>query len=135
MGAGAFSLLKRHGSLAKWLILTAFCLRALIPVGFMPAFSAGSVSSFKVVICSAGGAHTVDFDLGGSDPAPGTDTKSDSPCAFAGLGTASIGAVAIASIEAPAFEARTIGRQLPDYAVPPARAGPAVGSRAPPILA
>jgi hypothetical protein len=112
----------------------AFALRALIPVGYMPDFATLSKGSFEVVICSAAGHGGVAIlDLAGR-PAPHKHGgKVDHVCAFSGMA-----AVAFPVVQSsPVVIGRTFliqARQFADSLVPPARAGPPLGSRGPPAI-
>lgn len=119
----------------RWIIhllLVAFTLRALIPVGYMPDLAAASRGVLRIVICTAAGAKLLTVDENG-DPAPQERADhSDKPCAFSGL----------ASVAVPALEAATVGPPelggppliaRPSVEAPPARAGPAHRTRAPPL--
>ena len=117
------------------LLLAVLALRALIPAGYMPDFSAAAGGVFKVVICSASGQKSITLD-GIDRNAPSHDQKashSDQPCAFTGLA-----AVALTDPTAgpSQFATMTATAVIPPLAVevPPARAGPPLGSRGPPQL-
>lgn len=133
-------LLSRGNGAAKgWMIrllLAVVVLRALIPVGFMPDFGAAANGVFKVVICTASGTQLVALDADGQPikGVPSSDQKAqhhDEPCAFAGLVT-----VAAAPIDTPhiIIPQRDAGVTIvaADVTLPPARAGPPLGSRGPP---
>lgn len=119
------------GWIARVLIVALLC-RALIPVGFMPDFSATGV--VKLVICSASGFKPIALsDEDTHRPAKGS-SHPDQPCAFsAATVTAALPPVGIAALVAPDAD---LGFEASDTTtgLPPARAGPALGSRAPPSL-
>lgn len=76
----------RHAAL--WVLLCAFVLRALIPVGYMPDFGSLNRGALKVVICTGAGSKTLVLDATG-DPVPSRQTrKVDHPCAFTGIAAA-----------------------------------------------
>ena len=118
------------------LLLLAFALRALVPVGYMPDFAAAAKGEYKVVICSAAGSKTISLDADGlpASQQPGDHAPAghdDQPCAFTGI-------VAMADPEFPGLKISAPVTALEIIAprrtaeLPPARAGPALGSRAPP---
>lgn len=118
------------------LLLAAVVLRALIPVGFMPDFSAAANGVFKVVICTASGTKYVTVDADGQpvDSAPLSGQKAqhqDEPCAFAGLLPIAIAALEAPHLIVPQFDVAKIGVSA-DVTLPPARAGPVLGARGPP---
>jgi hypothetical protein len=132
--AGAMNIQRdgiRNGRLEEWvlrLLLVVFALRALVPPGYMPELSALSKGVLKVVICTASGTKTVDADEPDHpNPAP----HHDQPCAFAGLV-----AFDVPQLEPVAVQnavARSAGLIAPlAVSLPPARAGPILGSRGPP---
>lgn len=124
----------RHGALRQWvasLLTVLFVARALIPTGYMPDFSAAAKGVFKVVICSAGGAKSVVLDADGKPvPHPKGD-QHEQPCAFTGMAAVSLPVIEALAVEAPDFQVSSV---IPRLAVqlPPARAGPQLGSRGPP---
>lgn len=76
----------RHAAL--WVLLSAFALRALIPVGYMPDFESLNGGALKVVICTGGGSKTLVLDAAGN-PIPSRHAhKVDHPCAFTGIAAA-----------------------------------------------
>lgn len=120
------------GRWLTWLLLALMCLRALIPSGYMTA--AADDGSITLVICTAHGAKTItlgpDADPTGEER---SSTAASEPCAFAGLmpvvveppSAIAVAAPVVAEVALPAMPRRGVR--------PPARAGPAHGSRAPPI--
>ncbi len=125
-----------HGALRQWvasLLTLLFVARALIPVGYMPDFSAATKGVFKVVICSAFGAKTVALDADGTPiPHPKGD-QHEQPCAFTGMAAVSLPVADAMPVEARDFQVLAV---IPRLAVqlPPARAGPQLGSRGPPLV-
>lgn len=63
------------------------CLRALIPVGFMPDLAAAQRSTFRVIICSAHGITTIKVDETGKILPRKADVKGGQQCAFSVLET------------------------------------------------
>lgn len=126
---------KRRGLIRRWLghlVLLALVCRALIPTGYMPDFS-GVGEGLKVVICSVHGIQTVDFDAGDHKVPANPGTSHQQPCAFSSTPT-------LASLDVPqvdiaprsiAIDAALIGIF---EGMRPVRAGPALGSRAPPLF-
>jgi hypothetical protein len=113
------------------LLLFAFALRALIPVGFMPDLAAARNGNFQVVICTVQGMMTVEVDGNGKIVPEKTGAKAGEHCVFSVLGTLLL----------PTFDGnvaltgrRIVAAEIPSLAVdlPPVRAGPQLGSRGPP---
>lgn len=122
--------------LAAQLLVVVLCLRALIPIGFMTDAHAAKSGAFRLVICSAyGGVSTIDVDLGLDRGGPQKSSQShDQPCAFAGLGADVSDLVQTVMVILPRV-AHSARRVLARHAVlPPACAGPVLGSRAPPSI-
>ncbi|MEQ1715029.1 MAG: DUF2946 family protein [Hyphomicrobium sp.] len=127
----------RIGALKRWvahLLLLALVSRALIPVGYMPDFSAAAKGAFKVVICSAMGAQTIALDEGGKPHLPDqSNGHHEQPCAFSGLAAVALPALdAIPIVIAEFRNSALIPRVV--VQLPPTRAGPVLGSRGPPQL-
>lgn len=126
-------LILSHRRLAAAVMLAALCMRLLVLTGFMPTMADGTIT---VSICSGSGARTMAIALPGlADHDPGTTDHpaSQMPCAFAGLGLASLAAVdpvvlavAIAFVmaRAPAGLVR-VPSPRPEYLRPPLRGPPA----------
>lgn len=111
----------------RCILLFALVLRGLIPVGFMPVASAAGIVP-GIVICHGNGADSAAIKESGK---PATEKPTHEPCAFAGL----------SAVAAPVFYVTLAYQPIPreqhaqlqpTVVVPPVRAGPAVGSRAPP---
>lgn len=114
-------------------VLAAFLLRALIPAGFMPDFGAASRGVFQVVICSANGLEHLTLDVNGKPVHEQKSSHQHQPCAFSGLAAVALPDLAAGQVNAP--DHRVIG--LIAYraiGLPPARAGPPLGSRGPPQI-
>ena len=79
IGLGHWRELRRELMLP--LLLLALVVRAIVPAGYMPSFSAGSVD---LVLCSVDAGRLIEVDFGKSEPAGGKH-MADAPCAFAGL--------------------------------------------------
>lgn len=127
--------------LRRWaasVLVALALLRALIPPGFMPDFNSATLGDFKLVICTSSGLHVLDTGSGNASPdAPQDKPESqpaghDQPCAFA-IVFADAGRIQDFTVLKPSF---AVSRPVlpPQINLPPARAGPALGSRAPPIL-
>ncbi|NOT72588.1 MAG: DUF2946 domain-containing protein [Hyphomicrobium sp.] len=126
----------KFGVLQRWvtrLLLLAFVGRALVPVGYMPDFSAASNGVFKVVICSAMGAKTIALDGSGKQLPDQEDVKHNQPCAFTGMAAVALSALDAIPLEVKEFQTPTFTPRLA-VELPPARAGPQLGSRGPPQL-
>lgn len=78
------NLLLRHRALAAWLIAAALLMKALVPGGFMPVVSAGSIT---IELCSGFGPEKMTMampgmaDHGGKHDQSG---KGEMPCGFGG---------------------------------------------------
>ncbi|MEQ1669948.1 MAG: DUF2946 family protein [Hyphomicrobium sp.] len=119
---------------SKWLsrlLIVAFALRALIPVGYMPDFASAANGSFKVVICTAAGTQTVYLNLDGSPPTPQHTSNDGDQCAFSGIATVTLPEVAADAIRWSSNASTAVAVQR--ESLPPIRAGPVLGSRGPPI--
>ncbi|UIJ44233.1 hypothetical protein LZK98_14280 [Sphingomonas cannabina] len=100
----------RHRRLALWLVGAALLMKLLVPAGFMPGLSNGSI---VVQLCNGqGGAQTILMDIPGKpgDHDSGDPKKAEMPCAFSGLSAPALGptdpillAIAVAWIIATAF--------------------------------
>lgn len=115
-------------------LLAAFALRAIIPVGYMPDLTAVSNGVLKIVICSSDGIKTVALNADGTPAAPDRHGEAHKhPCAFSGIGGLIL-AAAIAPPPPMSFDVRE--QSMPRYAADllDHRAGPPLGSRAPPSL-
>jgi hypothetical protein len=122
------------GRFRHWLsqvVLFAFVCRALIPVGFMPDFTGAAKGVYRVVICTGYGPQSIDLDSNGKKIPSKHGTSQHQPCAFSTSAT-------VASLNLPDVNVAPLGivaevvATRTFEALPPARAGPAVGSRAPP---
>lgn len=121
---------RRHARLwAARFFVVCFALRALIPTGFMPDFSAVKDGKISVVICTAQGNKTITVTLDGK---PGhSQSKAHDICPFAAAPAA--GSVPeLIQVRATASEANV--RLFPSQAdlVIVRQAGPVLGSRGPP---
>ena len=120
----------------RWLshlALFVFIARSLVPVGFMPDFTSGKDGAFRIVICTGYGTQTVDLDANGHKLPAKPGASHHQPCAFSASS-----AVADLPLVAMPVEDREFASVLAHAVIfdvlPPARAGPAVGSRAPPQI-
>jgi len=122
---------------AGWLghvLLAALLLRALVPHGYMPDLSASADGVIKFVICSAAGAKVVTLNPDGTTSEDkGTPGHMGEPCAFAASSHLPLPEIASVEIAPPEFVALA-GPALAHDILPPARAGPPLGSRGPPLL-
>lgn len=120
--------------LAAWALLCAMALRALVPPGFMPDFTALAEGAFPIVICSGGLERTILLDRDGNPIQPADPDGSKAPCLFALLGSVALPLLLLLVLLAPepAPEPRPRRLQPPQHpARPPGTAGP----RAPPLPA
>lgn len=77
--------LLRHRWLATWLVGAALLMKVLVPAGFMPTVSNGTI---LVQLCTGMGVQTVAIEIPGlADHSEGKDQQkaADQPCAFSGL--------------------------------------------------
>jgi hypothetical protein len=126
----------RLSALRRWvvrLLLISFAFRALIPLGYMPDAGAASGGVFKVVICTASGNVLVDVDNDGLPVKNQDKVHHDTPCAFSGLGHIGLPVVELPALPQPVLAVASYAFASMPH-VPPARAGPAHGSRAPPQI-
>ena len=78
-----------HRRWAAWLFAAALLMKLLVPAGFMPAASAGTIA---IELCTGSGAQTITIP-GEHQDEQGRHGKASSPCIFAGLGGPSLAAV------------------------------------------
>lgn len=126
----------KQNALRRWvshLLLLAFVARAIIPAGYMPDFAAAAQGVFKVVICTASGQQSLTLDAEGNPVPEPSQQHHDQPCAFSGLTALNTPELTVLTIARPVYD-MTQRVPLSYVLLPPARAGPAHGSRAPPTL-
>ena len=117
---------------ATRVLMAAFILRALIPVGYMPDLGLLSKGILKVVICTGSGSKTLLLDHTGK-PLPAKNTaKHNQVCAFTGLAGVALPTIDHSPIMRD-FEANPLIKSA-EMVLPPVRAGPILGSRGPPQL-
>ncbi|MEZ5898648.1 MAG: hypothetical protein R3D51_04055 [Hyphomicrobiaceae bacterium] len=116
--------------IAKILII-AFACRALIPVGYMPDFDALSKGVVKVVICTSSGDQVIALDANGKPHPAQNGAHVHHPCAFSGLASVDLPDLGLNSPK-PAFVEDNLPNASQAAMLPPARAGPGLGSRGPP---
>lgn len=127
------TLLSRHRWLAMWLVGAALLMKMLVPAGFMPAMSNGTI---LVQLCSSTGVRTVAMEMPGlSGQSGGQDQHAvaDQPCVFSGLSIPGLaGADPLLLAIAIAFIMATGRRTAPaaviwrhNHVRPPSRAPPA----------
>lgn len=129
----------KEGTLRRWLahlLLLAFALRALIPAGYMPDFTVAAHGAFKVVICSAASSSPIQVDLLDGSGSPTDQTEKHSKhasdiCAFTGIAAIALPDLQIEPLLLLEFAAIALTYPLA-VTLPPVRAGPALGARAPP---
>ena len=118
-----------HRRWAAWLFAAALLMKLLVPAGFMPASSAGTIA---IELCTGSGAQTITIPAEHQDEQSGHG-KAASPCIFAGLGAPSLAAadpvllaLALAFVFTTAFAAasapgaRTLAHLRPPLRGPPA---------------
>lgn len=114
------------------ILLLAFVLRALIPVGYMPDFKALSKGGFQIVICTANGSDPIFYRPDGTKHRK-EQSHADQPCAFSGINAVALPDLAIDAGPPESGGAAHFQVRL-EAALPPTRAGPVLGSRGPPIF-
>lgn len=134
MGIGAISLI--GDAMQRWmthLLLIAFFVRALVPAGYMSEFSSISDAGLKIVICTGVGAKTIVLDENGKLVPTPDNGHHDQPCAFSGL--TAVALPALLSLATSAVEFGAVNFTPPTIVQrPPARDGPTLGSRGPPLI-
>ncbi|MGE5266088.1 MAG: DUF2946 family protein [Deltaproteobacteria bacterium] len=110
----------------------AVILRALIPAGFMPVFAEHEGGGLKIVICTAHGTKLVSTDQDGRPDDRSVEKHTSEPCAFVPMAVFTPPDVIVTP--APAVHHDPVLTFHAAVTLPPARAGPANGSRAPPTL-
>ncbi|HPG89666.1 MAG TPA: hypothetical protein PLD46_08425 [Hyphomicrobium sp.] len=115
------------------LLLLAFCLRALVPVGYMPDLRATAAGHFKVVVCSASGTKSITLDKDGIPVPDRGAPHRDEPCAFSTLTHSAVTLFDVVAFIAPDHQL-VADKPTGDVQLPPARAGPTLGSRGPPQI-
>ncbi|SFR76275.1 DUF2946 family protein [Sphingomonas jatrophae] len=88
----ARALILRHRALAAALFACAMLLRLLVPVGYMPVVSGGTI---RLELCAGVmpvKAEPVMHGMHHGKQTPGEHPKAEQPCAFAGLSMPSLGA-------------------------------------------
>ncbi|WP_366927313.1 hypothetical protein [Hyphomicrobium sp.] len=99
----------------------------------MPDFGAASHGVFQVVICSANGLEHLTLDVDGKPVHGQKSSHQHQPCAFSGLAAVALPSLADARLPVPSHH--SVATLTYDAAgLPPARAGPPLGSRGPPQL-
>ena len=130
------ALIRGHRHLAIALVMLAFCIKAIMPAGFMVSPSSDTVLTISICSETTGTLKTVRMAIPAKDDAgKHADQAKDSHCAFAGLGKVSTGAVdavllaiafafilAIAFAPAPRAPARRTPHFMPPLRGPPAAA-------------
>lgn len=124
----------RDGNWLSQLLLVMLFVRALIPTGYMPDFGSSTPGKIGIVICSAHGTRTVFVDGAAPIHTPASQSDLTEPCAFSGLAQAFIPLTGLPEV-VPADDAVPVQiTSARRFTVPPVRAGPVLGSRAPPSI-
>ena len=124
----------RIGPARTWIIAilaVSFAVRAIIPAGYMPDFSALSRGVFKTVMC-----HGVESALADKQDQTKPSKRTPhahQPCAFSGLAAVTLATLWVAPLK-PSFIQVAKLNSLIENALPPARVGPLLGSRGPPRI-
>jgi hypothetical protein len=129
---GTIGYLRRVRAWLGHALALAVVLRALVPAGFMPVFDEPFGGGLKIVICTAHGTKLVSTDLDGSPDNKAVEKHTSEPCAFVSI--AAFTPPDVITTLAPAVQDDPVLTIHAAVTLPPARAGPANGSRAPPTL-
>lgn len=113
-------------------LVLAVVLRALVPAGFMPVFEDRDGGGLKIVICTAHGPKLVSTHEDGGPDNGALAKHTSEVCAFVPLAAFTPPDVAVTL--PPALRDAPVPTRFGTATLPPARAGPANGSRAPPAL-
>lgn len=129
------ALIRSHRQLALVLLVLAFCVKAIIPAGFMVSASPDRVLTLSVCSELTGSAQTIQITVPGAETPAGQhspDEASDGQCAFAGLAKAATSSVdpillalALAAILVLGFAPthRPLVQRIP-FLLPPLRGPP-----------
>lgn len=109
------------------LLVLVLALRSLLPAGYMPVKTSNGIS---IVICTSKGSKAVLVDANGDLIDDHGTGQAGEPCAFAGI--ASLALPPVEASAEPLAEEAANGRIELSFGLPPIRAGPTLGSRAPP---
>lgn len=98
------ALIREHRHFALALLVVAFCIKAVIPAGFMVSASSDTVLTVSICSDATNGLTQMQLVIPGKDRASSHSdpAKKDSHCAFSGLTQAAVGG-ADASLLALAF--------------------------------
>ena len=129
---GTIANLRRVRAWLGHALALAVVLRALIPAGFMPVFGDQDGGGLKIVICTAHGTKLVPADHDRRADNGAVEKHTSEPCAFVPMAAFTPPDVIVAP--APSGYDEPLLTLHAAIALPPARAGPANGSRAPPAL-
>ncbi|MEQ1695724.1 MAG: DUF2946 family protein [Hyphomicrobiaceae bacterium] len=105
-------------------------LKALVPVGYMPDLSGGLAAS-PLVICSVSGTTTMTLDETGNPLGEQHRAQPDEMCPFGAISDQQLLTHDQPRLPAPEF-ATVFVTAATRAILPPVRAGPVLGSRAPP---
>lgn len=87
------ALIREHRHLALALLVLAFCIRAVIPAGFMVSASSDTVLTVTICSDSANGLKTMEIVIPGKEQGGGhsDSAKKGEHCAFSGLAKVAVG--------------------------------------------
>lgn len=125
--------LQRRSWLSQ-ILLVVLLLRAMIPAGYMPDVGPASADSAGIVICSAHGSYTLGVNGAEQKSDPASQHKLTEPCAFSGLAQTYIPVIGQPEVLPVAISTPVHYAAASQAVLPPVRAGPALGSRAPPSI-
>jgi len=133
---------RHHSRKEQWVIFTwrvalaLFVLRALVPLGFMPDFSAKGQGGISLAFCTVGGAKTRLVDLAES-PEKNESGKlgehSRGECSFAVSASPALPATRSVVLTQEPSNAASVAKAS-SVVAPASPRGPPLGSRAPPVL-
>jgi len=117
---------------ATGVLLVAVLLRALIPAGFMPVWSEKASGFSGLVICTAQGSKVI-ADPGGEQKRPIEKTASDHEYCPILASSVALPPLSLGFEFAAAFGDPAVWPRF-DFGTPPARAGPNLSIRGPPVI-
>lgn len=132
-GRGAMQGWNLAAGVLRRLLIVAFALRAVIPVGFMPDLAALGQERVEIVICTGIGAQSIEVDADGQPVKPGPSDRSSTECPFAATFATAVLSPVMGEVEIARLERSEPVPVSGATALRPAVRGAPLGSRAPPL--